>query len=338
MQHFPAPARCLAAGAVLLFSAAALAQPEPYLEAIDRVAITQQELPAGWTLLEDRVDDPLHFTEVSTLISLMGSLAETGSVNLGHAVSTPAGAFNIEYFAFARPEGATTGERYIKEAARKNNWLSFRLGDIVLLAATTDTQAHELLVNRRLVPFLERLLAESLAAEQQGNLAAAEQGYFAVVQTAPVYAQAWLRLGTIYQRSNPPKTTAALEAYRKAVDANRQSPSLSDLELWQALVGLGRTSFFEGNTETAMQVLEEARALGERLGPEQEAKSHYFLAALDVRQNDEDRFVKRLETAFELEKKTGKRDLLEMAAQDPLFEAFRDKKKFKRLLKKYGKG
>lgn len=315
----------------------AQAQDEALVEKINQVALTQEDLPPGWTLLQDRVDDPANFGEFSKLLSMISTLPETGSVNLGHGIQTPEGAFNVEYFAFARPEGVTTADPYFKDEAKKNNWLTFRLGTVSVLVLTNNRQAHEAIAQKKLLPFLEKLLAESIASEQAGKLGEAEQGYYAIVQTAPVYAKAWLRLGTIYQRANPPKNTVAMEAYQKAVAAHQSSPSLTDEELWQAKVGLGNTTLMEGQADVAIKVLEEARVLGGQLGGTQEAKSDYFLAVAYANKNDEDKFIEYLQAALDIEKSEGKTDLLQRARTDTSFKPYEDKKKFKKLLKKYGK-
>ena len=101
-----------------------------------------------------------------------------------------------------------------------------------MLVCTPDRAVQQTITQRKFLPFLEKLLEESVQAEQAGNVGAAEQGYYALVQAAPVYAKAWLRLGTIYQRANPPKTEAALDAYKKAVQQNDASSSLTDEEVW----------------------------------------------------------------------------------------------------------
>jgi tetratricopeptide (TPR) repeat protein len=312
-------------------------EQEALVNKINQVALTQEELPAGWTLLEDRVQDPIYFREFSAIKSMFDTLPETGSLNLGYAIQTPDGAFNVEYFAFPKASGANIAEGHMKLTAQKNNWLALRFGDVLMLVATTNRQAQEFITQKKLIPFLEQLLAESIQAEQQGNVAAAEQGYYAVVQAAPIYAKAWLRLGTIYQRSNPPRQDAAMEAYQKAVEANAKAASLTDEELWQAKVGLARTTGASGNMDGAIKILEEARLLGGKLGPEQEAKSDYFLAVVYAAKNDDDKFLDYLEAALDIQKSEGKSDLVQMAGTEPAFEGYKDKKKFKKLLKKYGK-
>jgi hypothetical protein len=312
-------------------------EQEALVNKINQVALTQEDLPAGWTMMEDRTQDPVYFNEYSAIRSMFDTLPETGSLNLGHGIQTPDGAFNVEYFAFPKASGADAAEPHLKEAAQKNNWLELRFGDVLMLVATPNRQVQELVTQKKLIPFLEQLLNESIQAEQQGNIAVAEQGYYAVVKIAPIYAKAWLRLGTIYQRSNPPKPDAALNAYQKAVEANTSSPSLTDDELWQAKVGLARTTGVSGDIDAGIKLMEDARQLGGKLGPEQEAKSDYFLAIFYATKNDEDKFVEYLEAALDIQKSEGKTDLFKQATTDPSFEAFKDKKKFKKLLKKYGK-
>jgi Tfp pilus assembly protein PilF len=323
----------------LLVAALGFAQDEQEMlvNKINHVALTQGDLPSGWTLLEDRIQDPVYYHEFSKIRSMFDTLPETGSLNLGHAVQAPEGAFNVEYFAFPRASGANVAEGHLKEAARKNNWLALRFGDVLMLVATSSRPAQELITQKKLVPFLEQLLGESLQAEQGGNIAAAEQGYYAVVQAAPVYAKAWLRLGTIYQRANPPKNDAARQAYQQAVEAHNSSASLTEEELWQAKIGLARTTGAGGNLEGAIKLLEEARLLGGKLGAEQEAKSDYFLAVAYAAKNDEDKCIEYLEAALDIQKSEGKTELLAQAGTESAFGPFKDKKKFKKLLKKYGK-
>lgn len=305
---------------------------------INAVALTQAELPDGWTILDERIQDPAYFNEFSTITSMFSSLPETGSVNLGHAIQTPEGTFNVEYWAFLNATGATVAEAHLKESTEKSKWLSLRFGDVLMLVCTPDRKVQEVITQRKFVPFLEKLLDESIQAEQQGNVSAAEQGYYALVQAAPVYAKAWLRLGTIYQRANPPKTEAALDAYTKAVQQNAASASLSDEELWQAKVGLGRTTAASGNLDESIKILEEARLIGGKVGAEQEAKTDYFLSVAYAAKRDEDKLIEYLEAALDIQKSEGKTDLLNQATSEPLFDEFKDKKKFKKLLKKYGKG
>lgn len=321
----------------LILASTTSAQDEELVAKIQKVAIEQEDLPNGWAVQENRVEDPLFYTELSKLNSMMSSLEETGSIHLGYSIVGPQGPFNIEYFAFARPDGASVAEPYFKDVARKQNWVSFRLGDVILLGATSDRETQETIVQLRLVPFLEKLLQESMEAEAAGNLAAAEKGYYALVQTAPVYSKAWLRLGTIYQRATPPKNAEALEAYQKAIDSNKSSASLSDQEAWQAMIGLGRTNLMEGNVDTALQVLQDARLLGGKIGGEQESKSDYFIATAYAVKKDEDKMAEYLEAALSIQKEDGKSDLVELAKTDSSFDEFKDKKKFKKLLKKFGK-
>ncbi len=320
---------------LFFLSAAPVQAQQPLLDKINRIAFRQGELPSGWILLEDRVEDPVFFQEISTLISLVMTLPGAAAINLGHAIETPEGAFNVEYFAFPSFKGATKAGPQFKGAADGHGWLSLRLGDVILFVGSQDRPVQEFVVNAKLIPYLDRLLQEALAAQRAGELVEAEQGFYAVVKAAPVYAKAWLQLGVIYQQASPPKVGAAKNAYRKAVEAQKSTGSLTEKELWQALVGWGMTTLYEGDAAEAGRILGNARTLGASVGPVEEAKSYYFWASTFVPRNDFDQFLDKLEKAFQTQKRAGLGDLVEHAATNPNFAPFKDKKKFKKLLKRY---